>query len=75
MKAFTMALQDRRAMDLAESLAGREAVLALLESEGEVTFSKYPHSAEWLEGVRAGVNALIEGAARAAGRGPGPQDG
>ena len=60
LKAFTMALSDRRAMDLAEELAGREAVLEALESEGEVTFSKYPHSAEWLEGVRAKVNALIE---------------
>jgi hypothetical protein len=60
MKAFTMALIDRRAMDLAEEMCGREAVLAVLESEGEVTFSKYPHSAEWLEGVRAGVNRLIE---------------
>ena len=60
MKAFTMALQDRRAMDLAERLAGRDAVLRALESEGEVTFSQYPHSAEWLEGVREKVNALIE---------------
>ena len=34
--------------------------MALLESEGEVTFSKYPHSAEWLENLRAGVNRLIE---------------
>lgn len=60
MKAFTMALQDRRAMDLAEKLAGRDAVMAALESEGEVTFSKYPHSAEWLENVRGAVNRLIE---------------
>lgn len=60
MKAFTMALQDRRAMDLAEQLAGREAVMAVLEREGEVTFSKYPHSTEWLEGLRAAVNRLIE---------------
>ena len=60
MKAFTMALQDRRAMDLAEQLAGRDAVMAVLEREGEVTFSKYPHSAEWLEGLRAAVNRLIE---------------
>ncbi len=60
MKAFTMALQDRRVMDLAEELAGRDAVLEVLEREGEITFSKYPHGAEWLESVRAGVNALIE---------------
>ena len=60
LKAFAMALADRRAMDFAEELAGRDAVLEALESEGEVTFSKYPHSAEWLEGVRSKINALIE---------------
>ncbi len=60
LKAFTMALQDRRAMDLAEKLAGRDAVLAVLEREGEVTFSKYPHSMEWMEETRAEINALIE---------------
>ena len=60
MKAFTMALQDRRAMDLAERLAGRDAVMAVLEREGEVTFSRYPHGTEWLENLRAGINRLIE---------------
>ena len=60
MKAFTMALIDRRAMDLAEELCGRDAVMAVLEADGEVTFSQYPHSAEWLEGVRHEVNRLIE---------------
>lgn len=67
MKAFTMALADMRAMYLAEAKCGREAVMAALEEElGEgyergITFSKYPHDAAWLEGVRAKVNALIEG--------------
>ena len=60
MKAFTMALIDRRAMDLAEELCGRDAVMAVLEGEGEVTFSAYPQSAAWLEGVRHKVNRLIE---------------
>jgi len=60
MKAFTRALQDRRAMDLAERLAGRDAVMAVLERDGEVTFSKYPHSTEWMETLRAEVNRLIE---------------
>ena len=60
LKAFAMALADRRAMDLAEKLAGRDAVMALLEREGDVTFSRYPHSAEWMDNLRAGINALIE---------------
>lgn len=67
MKAFTMALADMRAMYLAEEKCGRDAVMAALEGElGEeyekgITFSKYPKEAAWLEGVRAKVNALIEG--------------
>ena len=60
MKAFTMALADRRAMDLAEELCGRDAVMQVLEADGPVTFSKYPQSAEWLEGVRHAVNRMIE---------------
>lgn len=60
MKAFTMALCDRRAMDLAEELAGREAVLALVESRGEVTFSDYPHDEDYVDELREAVNALIE---------------
>jgi len=42
-------------------------VMAALEGElGEgyergITFSQYPWDAAWLEGVRAKVNALIEG--------------
>lgn len=67
LKGFTMALADMRAMYLAEEKCGREAVMAALEGElGEgyergITFSQYPHDAAWLEGVRAKVNALIEG--------------
>ena len=60
MKAFTMALCDRRAMDLAEELAGREAVLALVESRGEVTFSDYPHDEDYVDELREAVNELIE---------------
>ncbi len=67
MKAFTMALADMRAMYLAESKCGRDAVMQALESdlgpeyEKGITFSQYPREASWLEGVRNKVNALIEG--------------
>jgi hypothetical protein len=60
MKGFTMALQDMRAMYLAEKLSSREEVMAILESEGEVTFSKYPHSAGWLLEMRGKINRIIE---------------
>ena len=64
MKAFTEALTDLRAMQLAESLVGREAVLAAME-EGltePVTFAKYPRDPAYVTTVRERVNALIAAA-------------
>lgn len=60
LKGFTMALQDLRVLKLAEEKAGREKVLAILESEGEITFSKYPHSMEWLLDTREKINDLLK---------------
>ncbi|MBQ3257473.1 MAG: DUF4091 domain-containing protein [Oscillospiraceae bacterium] len=60
LKGFTYALQDTRLMNLAEKLAGREAVLGILEECGEVTFSQYSHDEEWLEGVRGKICDLID---------------
>ena len=66
LKAFAEAVTDNRLLKLAESLCGREAVLAALE-EGidPITFAKYPHDDNYLPGVRAKVHALIEGALNA----------
>jgi len=60
LKVFNEGLQDMRAMKLAESLCGRDAVMAALE-EGidPITFSDYPHDAAWLLGVREKINAMI----------------
>lgn len=60
LKGFTMALQDIRALRLAEEKVGREKVLAIIEEEGEITFSKYPHSADWLLNTREKINALLK---------------
>lgn len=60
MKAFTMALYDRRAMDLAEELCGRDAVMALVDARGNVTFSEYPHDEDYVDSLREAVNELIE---------------
>lgn len=59
-KAFTMALQDTRALALAETLTSREKVLEIIEIEGKITFSEYPHEKSWIEKVRAKINTLIE---------------
>ena len=64
MKAFTEALTDMRAMQLAESLVGREAVLAAMEEglDAPVTFSQYPHDPAYVTTVREKVNTLIASA-------------
>jgi len=58
--AFTMALQDTRALALAEALTSRDKVLEIIESAGEITFSDYPHEKGWIEKVRTKINKLIE---------------
>lgn len=66
---FMDGLQDMRALQLLESLAGREKALAVLE-EGltkPLTFRDYPHEDEWLLDVRERVNrAISEYAGKAA---------
>ncbi len=55
------ALEDLRAMRLLESLAGREAVLALIDGglETGVTFDEYPRSAQYLLDLREKINREI----------------
>jgi len=66
MKAFTEALMDNRLLKLAESLCGKEVVLAALEEGIEpITFAQYPHDDNYLPGVRAKVHAMIEAALEA----------
>lgn len=60
MRGFTQALTDLRAMELAESLCGREAVLAALEAEGEMTFKEYPRHPHGALEMRRRVNRLIQ---------------
>ena len=58
--AFSEALADMRALALAQTLCGKADVLALVDSEGEITFSAYPKSAEYLLSLREKVNVMIE---------------
>lgn len=55
------ALQDLRALQKLEELAGRESVLELLESglERELTFKDYPRDAGWLLAAREQINEAI----------------
>ena len=59
--AFTEALYDLRAMELLESLAGREAVMEIVEDGVDpITFSEYPHSDEYILKTRERINRKIK---------------
>lgn len=56
---FAEALQDVRALQLAEQLCGREAVMALVDCEGPLTFRTCPTGPQYCHELRQKVNALI----------------
>lgn len=58
---FHEALQDQRALELCETLCGRDDVLRLLEEglKKPITFSRYPRRASYLLKLRERVNAAI----------------
>lgn len=56
---FTEALQDVRALQLAEALCGREAVEALVDQYGELTFQTLPDAPDYCHELRQQVNRLI----------------
>ena len=56
---FAEALQDVRALQLAEQFCGREAVMALVDAEGPLTFRTCPEGPQYCHELRQKVNALI----------------
>lgn len=56
---FNDALQDVRAMKLAEELVGKEVVMKLVEEKGEITFRTYPANADYILNLRSKVNDII----------------
>lgn len=60
-EVFREGLQDLRALELLESLAGRERAMGLVEEglDAPIAFDSYPQSAEWLLDRRARINAAI----------------
>ncbi len=61
LKVFNDALQDMRALEMAESLIGREKTMEILEKgvETPITFAEYPHSDEWQLLRREEINSAI----------------
>ncbi|GAF08856.1 DUF4091 domain-containing protein [Paenibacillus pini] len=62
LEVFYEALQDIRALELLESLIGREDTMKLLEDElsCEITFTSYPRDHEWLLSRRERINQAIQ---------------
>ncbi|MGN0867819.1 MAG: DUF4091 domain-containing protein [Oligosphaeraceae bacterium] len=61
-EVFAEAMQDYRACQLLESLAGREAVLAILQEgvERPLSMTDYPHSAQWVQDVNQRILQAID---------------
>jgi hypothetical protein len=59
---FFHALQDLRAFELLESLAGRERVMEIIEDgiKEPISFAEYPREPEYLIGMRRRIYAEIE---------------
>ncbi|WP_169082395.1 DUF4091 domain-containing protein [Paenibacillus sp. PL91] len=62
LKVFYEALQDMRALELLEGLAGRAETLKLLEEglANEITFDVYPRDLDWLLSRRERINQTIK---------------
>ncbi|MCU6712637.1 DUF4091 domain-containing protein [Paenibacillus sp. J5C_2022] len=60
-EVFREAQQDQRALELLESLAGRDKALELIEQglTEPLHFKRYPSDMAWLLGVRERINAAI----------------
>jgi hypothetical protein len=60
-EVFREALQDMRALSLLADAIGHDAVVALLEEglDEPLSFSVYPHSADWLLAKREAVNRML----------------
>ncbi len=63
-EVFHEGLQDMRALELLESLIGKEEALQLVEqgTDDALTFRTYPHSAQWLLECRERINTAIASA-------------
>lgn len=61
MRHVSAAMYDLRALELAESLCGRDAVMQAVEGDltEKITFKKYPHDAAYLLSLREKIHALI----------------
>ena len=55
---FEQALLDMRAMEAAAEKVGRDAVIAVIDNEGELKFNSYPKHEEYLLNLRETLNRM-----------------
>lgn len=60
LEVLQQAIYDLRALKLLEKKIGRDSVISIIEDSGELTFSKYPRSNEWLIKKREEINRRIK---------------
>lgn len=62
LKVFYDGLQDMAALNVLEKLTNKEYCLKIIECDGisPITFSKYPHSDEWMLNTREKINSAIK---------------
>ena len=60
LKVFYHGLQDRSAAKLLESYIGKEAVMQIIEQDGEISFTEYPLSAGYILKVREQINQKLK---------------
>ena len=63
-KVFRDGLQDQRALQLLESLVGREETMQLLCGDTPLSMNNYPRTDAWLLEKRAAINARIAAAVK-----------
>ena len=59
LKVFSEALYDLRAMKMLEKLSSKDEVLKIIDSQNNMTFSKYPHGSEYILETREIINQKI----------------
>ncbi len=61
LEVFYDALQDLRSLELLETRIGKSEVLSMLEDglDSPITFSDYPHGAEWIQSKREQINRML----------------
>lgn len=60
LKVFLHALQDMRAMELLETVLGKDEIIKMMDADEAVEIKSYPHSAGFILNFRESINKMIK---------------